>query len=104
MISTAVHYGFALQELPEIFFGKNDGLHNFIKRHALLRASRPDFAVAMLDVKFVFSQQPLAQVAVDFIDTLSQFMDGNVAEMRDLGTGLKSFFQPTGKRIGVRFD
>ena len=104
MISTAVHYGCALQELPEIFFGKNDGLHNFTKRHALLRASRPDFTVAVLDLKLVLPQQQLAQVAIDFIDSLSQFMGGDIAKMRNLGTGLNSLFQPPGKRIGVRFD
>jgi hypothetical protein len=41
-----------------------------------VRASRPDFTVAVLDLKLVFPQQPLAQVAIDFIDTFSQFMGG----------------------------
>lgn len=92
-LDRAVHHDFALQELPEILFGENDSLNNVTERHALPCAARPDFAIAVLDIEFVFSQQPLAQVAIDFINTFSQFMGGDIAEMSDLGTGLNSFFQ-----------
>src|SRR5579864_1962779 len=103
-LDRAVHDRFAFQKFPKVLLGENDGLDNFTERHALPCASRPDFPVAVLDIEFVLPQQPLAQVAVDFVNTLSQFMGGNIAEMRDLGTGLNSLFQPPGKCIGVSFD
>jgi hypothetical protein len=103
-LDRAVHHGFALQELPKVLLGENDGLDHFAERYALPCASQTDFAVAMLDVEFVLPQQPLAQVAVDFVNTLSQFMGWNIAEMSDLGTSLNSLLQSPGKCIGVRFD
>src|SRR5215831_8134454 len=37
----------------------------------------------MLDVEFVLAQQPLAQVAIDFVDTFPEFVRRNGTKMAD---------------------
>src|SRR6266516_3719881 len=103
-LDCVVHHGFAFEELPKIFLGENNGLHNLAQRDALLSAARTDFAVAMLNVEFVLAEQPLAQVAVDFVDSFLELVDGNVLEVGNLRGHPGSFFQPLSERIGVRFD
>ena len=73
-----------LQELPKILFGKNDGLDHFTQRNSLMSAARSDFAITVLDVELILAQQPFAQVAVDLIHTLSEFVSGDIAEVGNL--------------------
>ena len=63
-----------------------------------------NLSVAVLDIQFVLAQQPFAQVTVNLVDTLSEFMNGNFAEMSAQAIRLHFVFQPGSERIGVRFN
>src|SRR5437763_3946521 len=47
--NSAVHDRFALQEIPKIFLGENDGLHKLAERDVLPGTPRSNVLVALLD-------------------------------------------------------
>src|SRR5580704_2002724 len=56
----AVHYCFTLQEIPEVFLGEHDGLHNFTQRNALFGPPGANLAIALLNVEFILAEKPFA--------------------------------------------
>jgi hypothetical protein len=63
-----------------------------------------DLSVPVLNIEFVLSQQPFPEMAVNLVDTFSQFMGGNFAEVANRATRLNFLLQSGSECIGVRFD
>src|SRR5579871_5782544 len=99
-----IHDSFALEEIPEIFLGQNDSLDDLTERNTLVGATGSNLAIAVLDIQFVLAQQPLAEMAIDFVDALPEFVGRNLAEVADLRISAHSLFKARSERIGMRFD
>src|ERR1051325_315531 len=66
-----VHYGFALQKIPEIFLGQNNCLDHLAERYVLASPAGPNLAIPMFNIEFVFPQQPFPEMAVNLVNAFS---------------------------------
>src|SRR5579863_4389245 len=96
-----VRHRFALQEVPEIVFRQDDYLNHLSQRHFLRCAPGPDFAIALLDIRLVFPQQPLAEMAIDLVNPLAQFMDRKRAKAAEASGRHDLLLQAGSQRIGM---
>jgi hypothetical protein len=83
-LDRTIHERLAFQEIPEIFLREDDGLHDLAERYPLACAARANFSVAVLDIEFILTEKPFAEVAINFVDSFPQFMWRNLTKVCDL--------------------
>jgi hypothetical protein len=70
----------------------------------LLDSARADFAVAFFDIELAFAEQPVAQMAVNFVDAPLQILRRHLGVVARELRLLNFFEKPGGESIRVGFD
>jgi hypothetical protein len=99
-----LHTGLVFQVVPQIFFGQHDDPDQLAERDLLLGATRPDFAVALLDIELAFAQKPVAQVAVNLVDAPLQVLRRDLGIVLGQFRLLNSLEKPGSESVRVGFD
>ena len=104
MISTARFITVSLSRNSHRFsWLRTKRLDDFTERHVLPGPACTNFAIAIFDIEFMAADQPLAQMAINFVNAFPQFRGRNM-KMSYLTAGVNFPFQSPGECIDVSFD
>src|SRR6185369_11557750 len=73
----AVEYRLPLQKIPQVFFCLDNRPHDLAQRDPLLGPPLADLYIPMFDIELGFTQQPVPEMAVDFVNPRFQFLARN---------------------------
>jgi hypothetical protein len=95
--------GFAVEKVPQIVFREDDGPEEFAEGHSLAVTPGANFRILALDILLGAGRQPLPEMAIDFVNTLLEFVLRYFVERRKAQGALDSVQQFLSELMGTRF-